>query len=176
MTNLGWTWPHKCYADDIIQQCFDLSELVTIDWSPSCVMTLGQDGSRMDEAVKLVWICERRIKLVQEVVRPFSSAVWADKLLRPGHVGSVLKDSGMRQAWHYIIFFSHYVAPWSYSKLGISVVSQWSLYGLKVFWENFKKWYNSPKGGRISKIMVPPESMSQYLSNEYQYYGVSIEL
>jgi hypothetical protein len=29
--------------------------------------------------------------------------------------------------------------------------------------------------GRISKIMVPPESFSQYLSNEYQCYGVSIE-
>jgi hypothetical protein len=42
-------------------------------------------------------------------------------------------------------------------------------------WENFKKWYNSLKSGRISKIMVPPESLSQYLSNEYQCDGVSME-
>jgi hypothetical protein len=32
--------------------------------------------------------------------------------------------------------------------------------------------YNPP---RISKTMVPSESLSQYLSNEYQCYGVSIE-
>jgi hypothetical protein len=32
------------------------------------------------------------------------------------------------------------------------------------------------KSGRISKIMVAPESLSQYLSNEYRCYGVSIEL
>jgi hypothetical protein len=32
------------------------------------------------------------------------------------------------------------------------------------------------KRGRISKLMAPPESLSQYLSNEYQCYGVSIEL
>jgi hypothetical protein len=44
----------------------------------------------------------------------------------------------------------------------------------EVFLENSKKWYNSPKFGRISTIMVPPESLSQYLSNEYQCYGVSI--
>jgi hypothetical protein len=29
--------------------------------------------------------------------------------------------------------------------------------------------------GMISKIIVPPESLSQYLSNESQCYGVSIE-
>jgi hypothetical protein len=32
------------------------------------------------------------------------------------------------------------------------------------------------KCGRISKIMIPLESLSQYLSNEYQCCGVSIEL
>jgi hypothetical protein len=38
-----------------------------------------------------------------------------------------------------------------------------------------KKWYNSPKSGRISKIMVPPESLSQYLSNEYRCHGILTE-
>jgi hypothetical protein len=33
-----------------------------------------------------------------------------------------------------------------------------------------------PKEEGFKKIMVPPESLSQYLSNEYQCYGVSIEL
>jgi hypothetical protein len=43
----------------------------------------------------------------------------------------------------------------------------------------------SPSNGKVhfksdihvthSKIMVPPESSSQYLSNEYQGYGVSME-
>jgi hypothetical protein len=43
------------------------------------------------------------------------------------------------------------------------------------YFENISKSdisYNSPKSGRLSKIMVPPESLSQYLSNEYQCYGV----
>jgi hypothetical protein len=34
-----------------------------------------------------------------------------------------------------------------------------------LFCENFKKLYSSPKSGRISKIMILPESLSQYLSN-----------
>jgi hypothetical protein len=38
-----------------------------------------------------------------------------------------------------------------------------------------KKGYISPKRGGILKIMVPSESLPQYLSNEYQCYGVSIE-
>jgi hypothetical protein len=33
----------------------------------------------------------------------------------------------------------------------------------------------SPKSGRISKIMVPPESLSQYLSNEYQCYATGFQ-
>jgi hypothetical protein len=43
----------------------------------------------------------------------------------------------------------------------------------KVARQNSKKKEKSKK--RISEIMVPPESLSQYLSNEYQCSGVSIE-
>jgi hypothetical protein len=31
---------------------------------------------------------------------------------------------------------------------------------------SFAEIYNSPTSGRISEIMVPPESLSQYLSND----------
>jgi hypothetical protein len=39
--------------------------------------------------------------------------------------------------------------------------------------EKIKKSGITPKGGRILKIMVPPESLSRYLSDEYQCCGVS---
>jgi hypothetical protein len=43
------------------------------------------------------------------------------------------------------------------------------------YFEKISKSDNSPKSGRISQKMVPPGSLSQYLSNEYQCCGVSIE-
>jgi hypothetical protein len=51
-----------------------------------------------------------------------------------------------------------------------------TLLRLKVFRENSKKWYNSPKSGGVSKMMVPRESLSRYLSNEYQCFNRVIKL
>jgi hypothetical protein len=66
---------------------------------------------------------------------------------------------------------------WPVKKRTYYMPNELTLQRLNVFWGNVKKWYtgNSPKSGRISKITAPPESLSQYFSNEYQCYGVSIE-
>jgi hypothetical protein len=46
----------------------------------------------------------------------------------------------------------------------------WMSWGRKVFWGNYKKWWNSPKSGNILKIMGRNESLSEDLSNKYQCY------
>jgi hypothetical protein len=43
---------------------------------------------------------------------------------------------------------------------------------LVIFWGNYKKLWNSPKRGKIFKIMWPHESLSEDLSNKYQYYNL----
>jgi hypothetical protein len=76
-----------------------------------------------------------------------------------------------------------YCLPFSYQNdwLSSSKTQQQErkeLYWVLLKWlslKPFKKWHNSPNSGRISKIMLPPESLSQYLSNEYQRYGVSLD-
>jgi hypothetical protein len=43
-----------------------------------------------------------------------------------------------------------------------AVFSVLALWRLKVFWENYNKWYNSPKSGRISEIMLPPACLNTF--------------
>jgi hypothetical protein len=44
-----------------------------------------------------------------------------------------------------------------------------------MYFEEISKSDITPKSGMISKIMVPPECLSKYLSNAYQCNGVSTE-